>query len=65
VGVTHYTPWVIPACLDFLSRTKDKYDLVHTVSNTFPLEDINEAFAAAEWTGKGQQHTLTRAVVTP
>jgi threonine dehydrogenase-like Zn-dependent dehydrogenase len=65
MGVTHYNPWVIPAALDFLVNTKDKYDLLSMVSNKFPIENINEAFEAAEWSGKSSGFNVTRAIVNP
>jgi threonine dehydrogenase-like Zn-dependent dehydrogenase len=61
----HYNPWVIPACLDFLARTKDKYDLLKMTSHKFHLEKINEAFDAAEWSGKQTGSQVTRAIVNP
>ncbi len=65
MGVTHYNPWVIPAALDFLVRTRDRYALVNLVSNKSPLEKINEAFDAAEWEGKSRDFAVTRAIVNP
>ena len=65
LAMQHYDPWVIPACLDFLVRTKDKYDLLSIGSHKFPLEQINEAFDAAEWVGKEGGTQITRAIVIP
>jgi L-iditol 2-dehydrogenase len=65
IGVTHYTPWVIPAALDFLVRTRDRYDLLSLVSHKSPLERINEAFEQAEWAGKTRGTQVTRAIVNP
>ena len=65
LAMQHYDPWVIPACLDFLVRTKDKYDLLSIGSHKFPLEQINEAFDAAEWVGKEGGSQITRAIVIP
>jgi hypothetical protein len=33
-------------------------------SHSFPLEQINEAFAAAEWSGREGGTQITRAIVT-
>ena len=52
VGVMHYNPWIIEAALQFLVRTRDKYQLMDVISDSFPLEKINEAFEFAEWQGK-------------
>ena len=53
VGTVHYDPWVIEAALQFLVRTKNKYELMDVVSDKFPIEKVNEAFEFAEWHGKG------------
>jgi len=52
VGTVHYNPWVIEAALQFLVKTKDKYQLMDVVSDTFALDQVNEAFEFAEWQGK-------------
>src|SRR5262249_2969642 len=51
-GLMHYNPWIMPAALEFLVRTRDKYPLSKVVSHSFPLADVNKAFAFAEWQGK-------------
>ena len=54
----HYNPWIMPAALDFLVRTKDKYPLSKVVSHSFPLSDVNKAF---EIRGvAGQEHRYRR-----
>jgi threonine dehydrogenase-like Zn-dependent dehydrogenase len=50
-GLMHYNPWIVPAALDFLVRTRDRYPLSKLVSHSFPLKDINKAFEMAEWQG--------------
>tara|TARA_Y100001936_G_scaffold251731_1_gene308766 strand:+ start:2209 stop:2703 length:495 start_codon:yes stop_codon:yes gene_type:complete len=52
VGTVHYNPWVIEAALQFLVKTKDKYQLIDVVSDKFALDKVNEAFEFAEWHGK-------------
>jgi len=37
--LTHYDPWIVPAALDMLVRTKDKYPLSRVVSHSFPLAE--------------------------
>jgi len=64
LGIQHYNPWIIPAALDFLVRTRERYPLAEVTSDTFPLEHINEAFEAAEWLGREGGTRVTRAVVT-
>ena len=54
-GVLTYERWAIPRALDWLTRAQHRYPLHKLVSQTFPLEQINEAFAQAEWlAGRGQ-----------
>ena len=65
LALQHYDPWIIPAAIDFLSRTRDKYPLVDLVSHSFPLEKIGEAFETAEWLGRRGGTAVTRAVITP
>ncbi len=64
VGVFQYDPWVIPRALDFLVRTKNRWPWDRILSHKYPLEQINEAFAASEWHNK-ETLTLTRAALTP
>src|SRR6266581_1715554 len=49
VGVIMYDPWVIPRALDFLVRNRARFAFDRLISNTYPLEKINDAFAASEW----------------
>ena len=54
-GVLAYDRWVIPRALDWLARAQQRYPFERLVSETYPLEQINEAFGQAEWNaGKGQ-----------
>ena len=64
LGVAHYNPAIIPMAMDFLVRTKDRYALTRMVSHNFPLEQINEAFEAAEWMGREGGSQVTRAIIT-
>jgi threonine dehydrogenase-like Zn-dependent dehydrogenase len=64
VGVIQYDPWVIPRALDFLVRTRTRWPWERLISHTYPLEQINEAFAASEWHGKDTLN-ITRAALTP
>jgi threonine dehydrogenase-like Zn-dependent dehydrogenase len=61
-GLMHYNPWIMPAALDFLVRTKDKYPLSKVVSHSFPLAEVNKAFELAEWQGKGSGTDATRVI---
>jgi threonine dehydrogenase-like Zn-dependent dehydrogenase len=64
VGVIQYDPWVIPRALDFLMRTRARWPWSRLISHTYPLEQINEAFAASEWHNR-ETTTITRAALTP
>ena len=64
-GLMHYNPWIMPAALDFLVRTKDKYPLSKVVSHSFPLSDVNKAFEFAEWQGKNTGTAATRVILKP
>ena len=64
-GLMHYNPWIMPAALDFLVRTKDKYPLSKVVSHSFPLSEVNRAFEFAEWQGKGAGSAATRVILKP
>ena len=64
-GLMHYNPWIMPAALEFLVRTRDKYPLSKVVSHSFPLADVNKAFAFAEWQGKNAGTAATRVILKP
>jgi threonine dehydrogenase-like Zn-dependent dehydrogenase len=64
-GLMHYDPWIMPAALDFLVRTKDKYPLSKVVSHSFPLTEVNKAFEMAEWQGKNTGTAATRVILKP
>jgi Zn-dependent alcohol dehydrogenase len=55
----------MPAALDMLVRTKDKYPLSKIVSHSFPLAEVNKAFEMAEWVGKSGGTAATRVILKP
>jgi D-arabinose 1-dehydrogenase-like Zn-dependent alcohol dehydrogenase len=59
LGMIYYEAQHLQQALDFIWRTRDKYAWQRVVSRTFPLEQINEAFAEAD---KGR---VTRAAIVP
>jgi hypothetical protein len=61
----HYNPWIMPAALEFLVRTRDRYPLSSVVSHSFPLAEINKAFEAAEWQGTQAGTAATRVILKP
>ena len=46
VGVVTYPKWVLPRAVGWLHRRRDAYPFEELVSETYTLEQINEAFAA-------------------
>jgi L-iditol 2-dehydrogenase len=64
VGVVMYEPWVIPKALDFLVRNRARWPFERLVSHTYPLTEINRAFAESEWHGR-ETTTITRAALAP
>ncbi len=58
-GMVYYEAEHLQQALDLLDRTRDKYPWHKVVSQTFPLEQINEAFTAAD---RGE---VTRAAIVP
>jgi threonine dehydrogenase-like Zn-dependent dehydrogenase len=64
VGVIMYDAWVIPRALDFLVRNRARWPFDRLVSHTYPLEQINTAFADSEWHGR-ETTTITRAALKP
>ena len=64
VGVIMYDAWVIPRALDFLVRNRARWPFDRLVSHTYPLEQINQAFADSEWHGR-ETTTITRAALVP
>jgi threonine dehydrogenase-like Zn-dependent dehydrogenase len=54
-GVLTYERWAIPRALDWLVRAQQRIPLHKLVSRTYPLTQVNDAFAQAEWlAGRGQ-----------
>jgi threonine dehydrogenase-like Zn-dependent dehydrogenase len=48
IGVSLYEPWVLGRAIKFLQRSKDTLPLGEIGSTKFKLEDINQAFDAAD-----------------
>ena len=64
VGVIQYDPGVIPRALDFLVRNRARFAFDKLISAKYPLEKINDAFAASEWHGRDAS-AITRAALVP
>lgn len=65
VGVMHYNPDSIGLALDFLLRTRGRYPYEEIISHRFPLDRIDEAFAACEWSGRQAECGVVRGVIVP
>jgi threonine dehydrogenase-like Zn-dependent dehydrogenase len=59
LGMVYYEAEHLEQALALISRTHDRYPWDKVVSHTFRLEEINDAFAAAD------QGTVTRAALIP
>jgi threonine dehydrogenase-like Zn-dependent dehydrogenase len=59
LGMVYYEAEHLQQALDLMRRTRDRYPWHRVVSHTFPLDQINEAFVAAD---RGQ---VTRAAIVP
>ncbi|MBI4593542.1 MAG: zinc-binding dehydrogenase [Candidatus Rokubacteria bacterium] len=64
VGVIMYDPGVIPRALDFLVRNRTRWPFDRLISHRYPLEKIDDAFAASEWYQKDTT-SITRAALVP
>lgn len=63
VGSAGYPHELIPTILEFLVRTNDTVPWEKMVSHRFPLADINEALAQADWASSDSG--VSRAVLVP
>ena len=63
VGSIMYRPDMMPNLLSYLARNQNKIPFHKLISHKFPLADVNEAFAQAEWDQR--QTAVTRAVLVP
>ena len=63
VGSLMYKPELLPRLLNFLVRKKDVLPFDKIVSHKFPLAEVNDASAQAEW--DQTQTPITRAMLVP
>ena len=63
LGSRMYRPSLLPTLLDFLVRNRNKLPFQKMVSHRFPLAEVNQAFAQAEWDQR--QTEITRAMLVP
>ena len=48
IGMVYYEDEHLAQALDLVRRTRTKYPWDKVISHTFPLAEINEAFAASD-----------------
>jgi threonine dehydrogenase-like Zn-dependent dehydrogenase len=66
IAFFQYDMRVLPRALNFVQRTRTKLPWERVISHTFALDDIQDAFAKAEWVGRDPNEALiTRAAITP
>ncbi len=63
IGSSGYRHTLLPGLMDLMVKTQDRIPYHKIVSDQFPLERVNDAMAAAEWSSRAT--TVTRAVLTP
>lgn len=63
IGSWMYRPSLLPLILKMMAKNRGKVPYDRITSHRFPLEQINDAFATAEWSGR--QTDVIRAVVVP
>jgi Zn-dependent alcohol dehydrogenase len=64
LGARVKTDSLIPRALDFLVRNRARWPFDRLISHTYPLENINQAFAESEWHAK-ETTSITRAALAP
>ena len=63
MGSLMYRPQLLPLMMETLVRNQDKVPYDRIVSNTYPLDQVNEAFAEAEWNER--QTNVQRGMLIP
>ncbi|HZQ38010.1 MAG TPA: zinc-binding dehydrogenase [Dehalococcoidia bacterium] len=63
IGSWMYRPSLLPLILNMMVKNRGKVPYDRITSHRFPLEQVNEAFATAEWSGR--QTEVIRAVLVP
>ena len=63
IGSQMYRPQLLPVMMEMLVKNLDKVPYTKLVSNTYPLDKVNEAFAQSEW--KERQTKVSRSMLVP
>ena len=64
MGSGMYEPKRIPMLLNMIERNLDRLPFDRIVSTRYPIEDVDRAFAEADWMTSGSTE-VTRAVLVP
>ena len=63
MGSLMYRPALLPTMMEMLTKNMDKVPYDKVISNSYPLDQVNEAFADAEWADR--ETSVSRAVLVP
>ncbi len=63
-GVSLYDPTALHRALEFLARTRERWPFARIFSHTFPLAQIDRAFAEADFLARDEK-SVTRAAIAP
>jgi len=62
MGSSGYRHGLLPGLMDLMVKTKEAVPYDKVISDRFPLDQVNEAMAAAEWSSRSTE--VTRAILT-
>ena len=63
MGSSMYRPQLVPVMLEMLVKNLDRRPYAALVSDTYPLDRVNEAFERAEWSERST--AVSRAMLVP
>ncbi len=63
MGSSMYRPHLLPVMMEMLVKNLDKRPYTKLVSDNYPLAEVNDAFAQAEWNER--QTRISRAMLVP
>ena len=63
MGSLMYRPHLLPLMMETLVKNQGKVPYERIVSNVYPLDQVNEAFAEAEWNER--QTAVSRGMLVP
>ena len=63
MGSSMYRPQLLPVMMEMLVKNLDTIPYTKLVSNTYPLDKVNEAFEQSEWNER--QTKISRSMLVP